>query len=397
METLRYHALAIGSLAGTIIGVGMFGLPYAALKAGFFLTAFYLLVFGVIVAITHLLYAEVTMRTKENHRLTGYAGVYLGTGWKTVTFIQGLITLWGTLLVYTIVAAGFSHIIFSWAGIPISEVLWGIAFFLVGAAIVWGGDTKVGAQEVLFMLPMALIIIFIFVLSFFSSRFSFENLLSFDMSEWVLPYGITLFSLAGFSVIPLLEHILAPARKKGLPINYPLIIFLGTLIPAFLYLLFVWGVLGVSGAGTSEDALSGLAAFLGPEVVIAGAALGIFSLYTSFIAVGNELAKTFVEDYGMKRGMGFLLALGIPFLFYLFNVRDFITIAEFIGAVMGGYVGILSVLLFWKAKTKGNETPPFSFRLPRFAGILIIAIFAFASLYAVIDIISPFLFAPLSG
>lgn len=397
LEKLRYYIIAIGSISGTIIGVGMFALPYAALQAGFFLTAFYLLVFGIIVALTHLLYAEVTMRTKEDHRLTGYAGVYLGSRWKTATFLQGLITLWGTLLVYTIVAAGFFHIIFSWAGIVIPEVLWGIAFFLVGGAIVWGGDTKVGTQEILFMLPMALIIILIFVLSFISPHFSFDNLLSLDMSQWVLPYGITLFALSGFSAIPLLEHILTPARKKGITVNYPFIIFTGTLIPTLLYLLFVWGVLGVSGLHTSEDALSGLVSSLGSKIVIVGAVLGILSLYTSFLAIGNELAKTFVEDYGMRRGVGFFLALGIPLLLYLLNLRDFITIAEFTGAVMGGYVGILSVLLFWKAKVKGNETPPFSFHLPRFVGILVIGIFAFASLYAVFDIISPLLFSSLSN
>ena len=397
METFRYHVLAIGSIAGTIIGVGMFGLPYAALKAGFFLTAFYLIFFGILMSISHLAYAHVTMRTREDHRLTGYAGLYLGPRWKLVTLLQGLITLWGTLLVYAIVSAGFLNIIFSSIGLSVSESLLGVIFFLIGSAIVWGGDSKVGMQEILFMLPMALIIVLIFFMSIFSPHFSFSRLTSLDMNKWFLPYGITLFSLAGFSVIPLLEHILAPARRKGIFINYPLIVFTGTLIPTFLYLLFVWGVLGVSGSSTSEDALSGLVAFLGTKVVVAGALLGILSLYTSFIAVGNELAKSFIEDYRMGKGISFLLALGVPLLFYILNLRDFITIAGFIGAVMGGYVGILSVLLFWKAKAHGDEKSPFRFSLSRPVGIFIIAIFTFASVYAVIDIISPLLFFPPSG
>ena len=40
-------------------------------------------------------------------------------------------------------------------------------------------------------------------------------------------------------------------------------IILGTLIPALLYALFVFSVVGVTEAGTSEDALTGLNGALG--------------------------------------------------------------------------------------------------------------------------------------
>lgn len=392
-----YYALAIGSLAGTIIGVGMFALPYVALKAGFFLTLFYLALFGFIVGFTHLLYTEVTLRTTARHRFTGYVGEYLGSRWKTVTFLQGLVSLWGTLLIYTIVAGTFLHLLLPPSFSFISESYLGVLFFLISSIVIWRGDRTVGKQELFFALPMALLIIVIFGKSLLSPSFSSDILFQVDLSEWVLPYGITLFALSGFSIIPLLEHVVAPAKQKGIVLNYPFIIFSGTLIPAFIYVLFVWGVLGASGLETSKDALSGLSRPLGQGIVGIGVLLALFAIYTSFIAVGNELQKTFYEDYRLKKLRSFVLTLAVPLTLYLVHLRDFITITEFVGAVMGGYIGVVSVFLFWKAKKEGDATPPFAITLSKPLGVAIIAIFTFASAYAIFDIISSLLLPSISN
>ncbi|MBI3335719.1 MAG: hypothetical protein HY001_04435 [Candidatus Portnoybacteria bacterium] len=394
---LWYYALAIGSLAGTIIGVGMFALPYTALKAGFFLTLLYLAVFGFVVALTHLLYTEVTLRTNTRHRFTGYVGKYLGPTWKTVTFFQGLLSLWGTLLIYTIVAGTFLHLFLPSLLSFISEAYLGVLFFLISSIVIWRGDQTIGKLEFLFTLPMVFLIIGLFIISILSSSFSWDILFRIDAGQWIAPYGVTLFALSGFSVIPILENILEPARKKGIAINYPFVVFSGTLIPALLYILFTWGVLGASGFQTSKDALSGLLSPLGEGVVKIGALLALLAIYTSFIAAGNELQKTFYEDYRIKRLRSFIFTLAVPLGLYLFQLRDFVAITEFVGAVMGGYIGVVSVFLFWKAKKEGDATPPFSLWLPKPLGVLIIAIFIFASFYAIVDIVSSFLFSPVSN
>ena len=56
-------------LVGTIVGVGIFGLPYVASQSRFIVGLFFLLLLGVIVTLIHLLYAEVVLKTKEKHRL----------------------------------------------------------------------------------------------------------------------------------------------------------------------------------------------------------------------------------------------------------------------------------------------------------------------------------------
>lgn len=393
-----YYALAIGSIAGTIIGVGMFGLPYVAKQAGFFVTAGYLIFFGIIVGLAHLLYAEITLRTKENHRFTGYVGYYFGTRWKTITLIQGLISLWGTLLIYTIVGSEFVVLVFPDILHFLSLLQVGIIFFALCSYIVWRGDNSVGNQELLFTIPMAAIIIIIFFKAVNAPNFSAQYLLTNDWSQWISPYGVTLFALFGFSIIPILEHILAPALTKGLRFNYPFIVMTGTLLPALLYILFTFAVLGVNGVSAKQAApLAGLIEPLGFPIIAIGAVLGIFAIYTSFIAVGNELQKTFFEDYHLKKGLSFFGAMTAPFLLYLANIQDFIAVADFVGAIMGGYMGVMIILLFWKAQRHSTSTPPFSVHLPKSLGWFIMTVFTFSSLYALGTIVMSFIHTPFSN
>lgn len=391
-----YYALAISSIAGAIIGLGIFGLPYVAQQSGFLIALGYLLFFGLIVGLTHLLYAEITLRTKEDHRFTGYVGRYFGPRWKTITLLQGSISLWGTLLIYAIVAAKFFFLLVPYSAFP--ELWIGVLFFALCSIVVWRGDNSVAHQELLFTLPIIVIIILIFSTSLSSPAFSPHFLSDIQWENWIAPYGVTLFALMGFSAIPMLEHILAPAKRKGIVFNYPFIVMAGTLLPAILYILFVFAVIGVNGVSAKAQApLAGLIGPLGNTIVAAGALLGILAIYKAFIAVGNELQKTFYEDYQLPKFASFLLAFAAPFILYLSNVQDFIAIANFVGALMGGYMGVVTVLLFWKAQKEGDSTPPFTIHLSPILGITIICIFAFVSLYALATILSPFIFSPFSN
>jgi len=70
--------LAAASLIGTIIGAGIFGIPYVMAKSGVASCFFYFLILGVAVIVLHLLYGEVLLRTKEKHRIIGFTEKYLG-------------------------------------------------------------------------------------------------------------------------------------------------------------------------------------------------------------------------------------------------------------------------------------------------------------------------------
>ena len=66
----RQSLLAMGTIIGTAIGAGTFGLPYIASKAGFVPVVVMLLVLGIFTIYSNLMYGEVTLRTRKKCRLT---------------------------------------------------------------------------------------------------------------------------------------------------------------------------------------------------------------------------------------------------------------------------------------------------------------------------------------
>ena len=70
--------LAASTLIGTIIGAGIFGIPYVVVKSGFPIGLTHILIIAILTIITMLYLGEIALRTKENCHLAGYAEKYLG-------------------------------------------------------------------------------------------------------------------------------------------------------------------------------------------------------------------------------------------------------------------------------------------------------------------------------
>ena len=105
-----YYPLSV--LIGTIVGAGIFGLPYAFAKAGFGIGLLFLFFLAIATLILHLSYGEVVLRTSQKHRLVGYVAMYLGPRWKQIAGIVAVLGMYGALLAYTILGGEFLDIIF---------------------------------------------------------------------------------------------------------------------------------------------------------------------------------------------------------------------------------------------------------------------------------------------
>ena len=200
------HLLTIGSLAGTIIGVGMFGIPYVAMKAGVLPVIFYLAIFGAVSILIHAMYMEIVLRTKENHRLAGYSEVYLGNKWKWITLIQSVIFLWGSLLIYTIIGGQFLNIIFE----PFfgnTTLISSLAFFAIASFIVIRGIRAIGKIEVIFTIIIVIAVILFFARSLLLGNIiNLSQFIAIDWKNIILPYGVVLFAMSGLSIIPSLKN-----------------------------------------------------------------------------------------------------------------------------------------------------------------------------------------------
>lgn len=380
------HFLAIGSLSGTIIGLGMFGIPYVAMKAGFGLTSVYLLILGAVMAVVHLMYLEVTLRTRRAHRFGGYMGAYFGGRWKIISSAASIVTLWGSLLIYVIVGGKFINlVVYPFFG-DVAFVS-SLAFFAIGAYAVAKPPRTIGKIEAIFTFAIVVIAFGFLGKGVIGGHIVYSNFKLADFSNWLLPYGVILFAFGGFSIIPSIENILAKEINNNEKIHFGRIGIWGTIIPMIVYIVFMFSVLGITGAKTSEEALSGLEAVLGNGYVKTGAVIGFFALFTSFIALGDELKRVFHEDYGMSGGSSLFLTLFFPLAFFVLNIAGFIEIMSFIGAVAGMFFYVFMILMFYRAKRNGDMPPLFSFGFPKFLAWMIALIFIIGGIYNVISLI----------
>lgn len=351
-------------LVGTVIGAGIFGLPYVVAKIGFFPGIFYLLILAILVLFLNLIYGEVILRTPGDHQLTGYGEIYLGKLGKILATLAIFITAYGALLAYLIKTGEFLSLIF---GFP-NHVLFSLLFFVFASTAVFFGLKSVSFFAGLLVVALLSLVGLIAILG--GGKINFANFLGFNPRFLFFPYGVILFALFGSSVIPEMEEILRQRPQK-----LKKAIFLGSLISLFTYLLFVTVIVGISGKLTSDDAISGLILFLPSWIVNLGASLGVLTMGSSFLTLGYVLREVWFRDFGFPKIFAFLLACFPSLILFLLGAKSFIEVLAITGSLMGGLTGILIILMFLRAKKTGERQPAYSLPLPKILLVILILVF----------------------
>ena len=200
------------------------------------------------------------------------------------------------------------------------------------------------------------------------SNFGFANLNFSFSGDWFLPYGIWLFSLAGFAAIPEMRDMFSGATIK----NLKMFILAGILICAVFYSLFIFTIIGVSGKMTTSDSLTGLAKVLGTPALIVGSLLGFLAVFTSFIALGADLKNIFHYDFHFPKWLAWLSVVVPPIILFLSGVKNFIGILGIVGSIGLGLTGILIILMTRKLRQQRGDYERFS-KISLIAGGLLVA------------------------
>ena len=201
------------------------------------------------------------------------------------------------------------------------------------------------------------------IIFFFAApHVKFSQFILFDSSNLFLPYGVILFALAGWAAIPEIADFFKKDHEKKQLDN---LIVWASLITASLYFLFSLFVVGVSGSGTTPDALQGLEPFLGKGIVVLGAFFGLVAIAASFLVLGNYLKNSLRYDFKLPYLPSAAIAIFTPVILFLLGLREFIVVLGIVGVVIGIVEGTLIVLLYKKAKAKGERIPEYSLRIPR--------------------------------
>jgi len=364
----------VAILTGTIIGVGMFSLPYIASRIGYLPMIAYFFILGAIVMIIHLIFGELSLNTPDYRRLPGFAKFHLGNWAKNVALLSTMIGISGALLAYLIVGGEFLNSLLSpfFGG---NELIYTLIYFSLGTGLIFFGIKLIAKVEFwsLILLFLALVAILIKGNDIIDLNHLVGSIAGFDLENLFLPYGPILFSLWGATLIPEIEEMLGDSKKL-----LKKIIIISTIIPALLYLFFVYLVLGITGPMTTQSALIGLKNYLGDGIVNMALFLGILTTFTSFIAFGLTLKKIYWYDFKIPKNLSWFLVCFVPLGLFLLGFKSFIRTIGLVGGVSLGIDGILILLMYRSLLIKRGEAKKTLLVFP------LILIFVFGAIYELI-------------
>lgn len=354
---------SVSVLVGTCIGAGVLGIPYVAAQSGFFVALAYLLLIGALIFVVNLYFGEIILRTKGDHQIPGYVERYLGKKGKFIAEFATVFGIYSAIIAYMVgVGGSLSYIFFNHLDYT---TYFGIATGLLMSTLLWGGLKSLKKYEkigVSIILILILAIFFVFV-----KDINFTNLYTFNSSNIFLPFGVILFALLSFHALPELQIVLK--RKEELMKKTLLI---GTLVSVTFYSLFTFIVVGYKGVETPQIATLALGAIF--------IVLGIFTMCTSYLALGNALQDYLKLDRKLKKRKAWfataMIPIGIFLLTQLTDLFSFVKILGIGGVISGGLTGILILLMVKKAKQKGNRKPEYQIPANKIILWLLILIFA---------------------
>lgn len=330
---------AIGTMVGTIVGAGVFGLPYVFAQSGAGIGAAWLLGLGAVMAVLFLMYAEVVIQTPGVHRLGGYVNLYLGPRWKDAVGVLLTFTFGGAMLAYVVIGSQFLHAFFS-PILPAPEWAYAVALTVGVAVMTWRGNKFTSRTEG--VVVGVLLFLFTFAILAALPSVSLANLAVIHWNAGLLPYGVILFSLSGLGAVPEMKDILGQSQKHRLPYA----VVCGFFLILALYLAFSLTIVGVTGSATTSSALIGLSAALGGSFGAVSAFLGSLTLFSVFSMTSLQLQNALRFDVKMPHGLTWALVSFVPIVLYFIGFRQFIGIIGFVGAVFSGSLSVIVVAVY---------------------------------------------------
>jgi len=334
---------AVGMMIGAIVGVGVFGLPYAFSQSGTAIGLVWLLVIGGLLTLLQLMFAEVAIQTPGKSRLVGLTARYLGRHMRWVTIVALSAGIWGAMLAYLIVGGRFLHLLLS----PVfggQELIYPIVIWAIASYLIYRGLQFAAKLEVIVVL--VLLFLFIFIIALSLPSIDVAHYAAVLKPDYLLPYGVILFSLAGIGIVPEMADVLGGERKKDLGRA----VVIGMSIILLLYGLFALAVVGVTGSETTQTAFDGLIPAFGSSFGVIATLLGSITIISIFMVLGIEMLNTLRFDFKLPHKTAWMVTVGVPLVLFLVGVREFIELVGFIGSVFGGTLGILIALTYWKMR-----------------------------------------------
>ena len=358
--------LSAGLLAGTIIGAGVFALPYLTGQIGAVTGLFYLLAGTFVYYLLHRMYAAVVTTAPSEHQFFYLARTYFPPRAASLASFVILGELLFVLVVYLALAPAFIRLI-----VPLSPEASTLLFWCLGSLFIFARLSWQGVAEVLGTLFIAGIVGIVLVAGD-ALPFTVPAFRPPDLGLVFLPLGPLLFSFSGRPALHGVVEVWRRAAREGKPFSLARAIFAGTFIPALFYIVFIFAVLRLAPSVTPEalDSLSTLPSWL---LSVLGL-MGLITLWTSYFMIGANVKDIVHLDLKFPAWAGAMVTLAVPLALSLSGFNTFLSALSFTGSIFLGLEGILVVLLWRRA------FPAHRFRT---ASLFIALIFALAVGYEI--------------
>ena len=326
-------------IAGTALGAGMLAIPMVLAQFGLLWGTVLMLLIWLGTTYAALLLLEASIKSGGGLGMNTIARKTLGKGGQVVT--NGLLyaLLVCLLMAYIIGAGDLVNKMLVGMGLELTTVQCQIGFTLLAGGVVAAGTAVIDKlNRVLFAVMVVMLALTLMSLI---PTISVDNLLvatSNSKIELVKTSSVLFTSFGFMVVIPSLVTYNEGATHKQLR-N---MVVIGSLIPLFSYLLWLYAAMGNLNADQMVDFsnVSELIAALGANHSIINLVLSVFTglaLLTSFLGVAMALFDQNADTFGQNRAVTYALTFILPLIGALWAADQFLSVL--------GYAGIILVFL----------------------------------------------------
>lgn len=383
MTTINQKGSVLGGIllvAGTAIGGGMLALPVITAPGGFLPAVCINLACWLFMACTGLLLMEVFLWSKKEVNIVSMASMTLGFPGKIFAWLLYLFFFYSLTVAYVSGGGNLVKDVFEAFGQAQTPSWWGpMLFVLVFAPFVAIGAKAVDRLNVLLMGGL--------ILSFFAFvviGISHVDIHLLIRSNWPLallamPVMFTSYGFQG--IVPTLTNYLGRDSYKMRKA-----IWIGSMIPFFIYVIWEWLILGIiplEGLETAlvlgQSAVYPLKNVLNiPWIYAVGEFFAFFAIVTSFLGVTLGLLDFLADGLNIQKtwkgriGLSLLIFIP-PLIFAMTNPGLFIHALQYAGGLGSALLlGLFPILMVWRGRYTLGYTSEYS--LPGGRGVLSILI-----------------------
>lgn len=342
---------AILLISGTTIGAGMLALPLTTGLAGFVPAICIMTAIWLYMMLTAYYLLEVNLRMRGESNLISMMSKTLGAGGQIVSWIIYLLLLYALMTAYMM---GCTKVLNDLLPLPIW--IWPLTVFAIFAVFVYLGTAAVDFCNRAVML--GLVISYVCVLSLGTHHISAPMLARVDWSYLLPSISVVLTTFGYHIIIPTLTTYLDHDKRL-----LKLAIFIGSLIPFVIYVLWQLLVIGIvplyGDLGLIEASSNSTHVTLMLHKILHNTwmsfAVNIFAfcaIITSLLGVSLSLHDFLADGLKLKKGVlsKFLIVLLTffpPLFFTIFYPNGFVKALSYAGVLVVILLALLPACMAW--------------------------------------------------